>query len=72
MSSAVRNSYCIVSFTNEDGAISLIPSIWLTNDKKECYWPPYPASTAIKKCIDATEMWSKVPIEIIEDDIGKW
>lgn len=71
MSSVNRNSYCIVSFNNEEGVISLIPSIWLTNDKKECYWPPHPAGTAIKKRLVPSQVWTKVPIEIIEDDIGK-
>ncbi|KYN29916.1 hypothetical protein ALC57_00628 [Trachymyrmex cornetzi] len=45
----------------EDG-LQLVPSIWLTPNKKSCNWPPYTNDTKIKKAISneeiPTNIWS--------------
>jgi len=45
----------------EDG-LQLIPSIWLSPDKKSCNWPPYINDIKIKKAINneenPTKSWS--------------
>lgn len=51
--------FTIVLF--EDG-LQLVPSIWLTPNKKSCKWPPYTNDIKIKKAINneesSTESWS--------------
>lgn len=73
MSSKQKNAdYRIVSFTAENDTISLVPSNWLTEDKTHCFWPPFPAGSAINKKTQPTSTWSRVPIEIIEENIRKY
>lgn len=64
-------NYSIVSFIEEDDTISLVPSNWLTPDKTHCFWPPYPAGSAIKNKTQHKANWSRVAVEIIEENIGK-
>lgn len=32
--------YAVFAF-DKDNAVSVVPSCWLTNSGKKCYWPPY-------------------------------
>ncbi len=62
--------YCIVSFTEEDDVISVIPSSWLCDNNKKCFWPPFPAGPVIKKCKAPVSTWNKVQVIVLENDIG--
>lgn len=70
MSALKLHYYSIVSFTKEDDVISVIPSTWLCDNDKKCFWPPFPAGPAIKKCKPAVSTWNKVEVDILEKDIG--
>jgi hypothetical protein len=67
----ILNNYSIVAFTKEDDCISLVPSKWLCDLKTKCRWPTKSVRNAIIKRKGPSEDWETVPVELLEERIGK-
>ena len=51
--------FALVEFT-KDSSIELVPSLWLTAEYRQCYWPPYKGTQlvkSIKKVEQPTDDW---------------
>ncbi len=43
--------YAVVTLRDSD-EVMVVPSNWLNEDKKECYWPPFKSTV---KCLEAVQ-----------------
>lgn len=64
MSQKKLYAYAVVRF--EDETVSEIPSTWLTDDNKYCYWPNSKnVSIFINKSLEPDHnLWLKYPVEV--------
>lgn len=64
--------YTIVEF---DDGLQMIPSSWITENKKQVYWPPFTSnkrfSQAVQKCISKMDSWPLYEIKRILATAGK-
>lgn len=58
--------YAIVEF---DDGLQMIPSSWITENKKQAYWPTFTSnerfSKAVQKCISKIDSWPLYEIKRI-------
>lgn len=56
------DGYAVVAFDDE-GEVSVVPCVWLTENEKACCWPPYrdanKLSKAIKRKSTPQDSWPK-------------
>lgn len=58
-------TYAIVEFT-EDGLVSEVPTIWLTDKCTSCWWPPTKnvSSLILKAAMPYENTWVKYPVRL--------
>lgn len=42
--------YAVVAF-EEENEVSVVPSAWMTDEERKCYWPPYRNTAKLTKAI---------------------
>ncbi|KAB0804095.1 hypothetical protein PPYR_01065 [Photinus pyralis] len=67
-------SYAVVTFTNEGLGVtstSEVPTNWLLNDNKQCWWPSLSKniSSLIAKRAQPTDVWSKE--DVVVETLGR-
>lgn len=55
---------------DEDDSVEVIPSKWISPDKKTYKWPKTNVKSSIKKMIDADESWEDYQIKRIIKTLG--
>jgi len=61
--------YSVVKFVESD-TVTLVPSSWISDDKKTCKWPPGPARGLIKKRKDADRTWKDYAVKVFKRKTG--
>ena len=67
MSQEIAN-YAVVAF-DEANEVSVIPSSWLCENDKICYWPTFKSTSKLSRAIqdmwDPQEYWDKHPARVL-------
>jgi hypothetical protein len=65
-------TFYIVAFTDEEGAVTIVPSNWMLRNNESCYWPSDTTGIVIKKAPEPDPInWLKVNCRVLKQ-FGKF